>query len=133
MAYAKVLAVFIIDEPTGLMAIEVSGGNDEIGNIEGEEPFAIEPARISLRQHERLAHHTLGIDMAEIRPSKETVVTAGTEHHPARVGAPVVERFRIIRVSRSHGAALSCREIEQIKVGLMMPDAELSVVGERIA
>ena len=78
MAHAKVLAVFIIDESAGLMAIEVGGGNDEIGNIEGEEPFAIEPARISLRQHERLAHHTIGIDMAEIRPSEKSVVTAGT-------------------------------------------------------
>ena len=115
------------------MAIEAGWTDDEIGHIEGKETFAIETTRVTLRQHKGLADHALGIDMTEIGPCEETVVTTGTEYHPARIGAPVVKRFRIFRVSRSHGVAFSCREIEQVKVGLMVPDTELSVVGECVA
>ena len=44
-----------------------------------------------------------------------------------------MERFRIPRVSSFHDAALSRREVKQPEVGLVVPDAELSVVGERVA
>ena len=44
-----------------------------------------------------------------------------------------MERLRIPRVSPCHRSVLSCREVEQPEIGLMMPDTELSVVGERVA
>ena len=44
-----------------------------------------------------------------------------------------MERFGIFRISLSHWAALSCREVEQVEIGLMMPDAELSIIGECVA
>ena len=132
-AHAEVLSVFIVDHATGLMPIETSRTNDEIRHVEGKESFAIETAWISLRKHEGLTDNPLGIDVTEIGTCEEPVVTTRTKHHPARVCAPVVERFRVFRVSLSHRAALSCRKVKKIEVGLMMPDAELSVVGECVA
>ena len=115
------------------MSIEMGGTSNEIRHIEGEEPVAVETTRISLRQHKGLGDLAIGIDVTEIGTREEPVVTAGTEYYPARVCAPVVERFCVVRVCFSHGAALSCREIEQIEISLMMPDAELPVVGKRVA
>ena len=156
-AHTKVFARFIINESTGLMTIKVSRTNDEIGHIEGEETLAIETARIALRQHEGLADNAVSIDVTEIGPREETIVATGTQHEPARVGAPVVERLRILGVCLSHGSRcevrgtrceitfcavtilvhrtsyLAARYIKQPEVGLMMPDAELPVVGEGVA
>ena len=73
------------------MAIEMSGGDDEIWHIERKEAIAIETAWISLWQHKGLADIALGVDMTEIGPREETIVATGTEHEPTRVRAPVVE------------------------------------------
>ena len=132
-AHAEILAILSVDGLTGLMTIKASGTSDEIGHIERKETLTIETTWISLRQHKGLGYPALGIDMAEIRPCEEAVVATRTKHHPARVGTPIVERLCIFRVCTCHGPALSCREVEQIEVGLMMPYTELSVVGERIA
>ena len=75
LAHAEVLAVLVVDETTGLLAIEARWGYDEVGNIEGKETVAVETARILLRQHECLACNALSIYMTEIRPREETVVT----------------------------------------------------------
>ena len=107
--------------------------NDEIGDVEGQEAVAIETARVSLGQHKGLSNMALCIDMTEIGSREESVVTTGAEHEPAGVGAPVVERLCIVGVGTSHGTALSCLQVEQPEVGLMVPDAELSVVRECIA
>ena len=132
-AHAKVPAEFIVDKTAGLTTIEARRGDDEVGHVEREETVAIETARIALRQHEGLGDYTVGIDMAEIGPCEEAVVAAGAEDEPARVGAPVVERLRIVGVRRRHGAGNACSQVEQPEVGLMMPDAELSIVGECVA
>lgn len=133
LANAKVLAVIIIDETTGFVTIEVRRTDDEIGYIEGHETVAIEAARMALGQHEGLADNALGIDVTEIGPCEEAVVATRTEHQPAGVRAPVVERFCVFRVCLLHGTSFSCREVEQPEVGLMVPDTELSVVGECVA
>ena len=73
------------------MAIEMSRASDEIGHIERKKTVAIETAWIMLRQHKGFAATTIGINMTEIGPRKETVVSTGAKHNPARVGAPVVE------------------------------------------
>ena len=57
------------------MTIKASRANNEFGHIEGEETVAIETARIPLRKHKSLSNSTLRIDMAEIGPCKESVVT----------------------------------------------------------
>ena len=93
--HTEVLARFIVDDTAGFMTIEASGANDEIGHIEGIETVAIETTRIALRQHKGLADNALGIDMAKIGAREKAVVTTGAEHEPARIGTPVVERFRI--------------------------------------
>ena len=82
LAYAKVLSVFIIDESAGLVSIEMSRANDEIGYIEGKETSAIKTPRISLWQHKGLADSPLGINMTEIGPCEQTVITTGTEYEP---------------------------------------------------
>ncbi len=133
MPHTHVLSVVIIDETTGFMTVKLGWPNDEIWRVKGEETVAIETAWIALRQHEGLGDTALDIDMTEIGSCEEAVVTTGTEHKPARVGAPVVERLRIVRVSLSHGAALARSEVKQIEVSLVVPDAELSVVGECVA
>ena len=133
LANAKVLAVIIIDEATGFMTIEVRRTDDKIGHIEGHETVAIEVARMALWQHEGLADNALGIDVTEIGPCEEAVVATRTEHQPAGVRAPVVERFCVFRVCLLHGTSFSCHEVEQPEVGLMVPDTELSVVGECVA
>ena len=112
LAHAKVLTIVIVNDTTGMMTIEVGWSNDEIGHIKGEKAFAIETARIALGQHKGLADRPIGIDMAEIGTRKKAVVTTGTQHQPTGVGAPIMERFCIIRVGSIHRAALSCREIE---------------------
>ena len=132
-AHAKVLAGFIVDDTAGLITVELGWANDKIGHIEGKETFAVETARVALRQHKGFADIPLGIDVTEIGPCEQPIVATGTKHEPTGVGAPVVERFRSLRVGSSHKMALSCREVEQIEVGLVMPDAELSVVGEGVA
>ena len=132
-AYAEVLAIVIVDDAAGLTAIEAGGAGDEIGYIEGKETPTIETAWIPLRQHKGLGDSALGINITEIGPREEAVVATGTEDKPARVGAPVVERFGIFRVGLGHRMALSSSEVEQIEVGLVMPDAELPVVGKCIA
>ena len=91
-----------------MMAIKVRGRYDEVGPIEGEETVAIEAAWIALRQHKGLADNTFGIDVTDIGSRKKTIIATGTQHEPTGVSAPVVERFRIVRVSLSHGATLSC-------------------------
>ena len=131
--HAEVLARVIVDEADGLMSIEAGGGNDELGHVEGEETVAIETARVALWQHESLRDNTVGVDVTEIRTGEEAVVTTGAEHEPAGVRAPVVERFGVVGVCPSHRTGNACSQIEQVEVGLVMPDAELSVVGERVA
>ena len=91
--YPKVLACIVVDDATGMMTIEASRSDDEVGNIERKETIPIETARISLRQHEGLGDNSVGIDVTEIRPRIETVITSGTKHEPTRVGTPVVERL----------------------------------------
>ena len=44
-----------------------------------------------------------------------------------------MERFRVLGVRLFHDAALSRREVKQPEVGLVVPDAELPVVGKRVA
>ena len=132
-SHTKVLASVVVDKPTGLLAIEAGGRNDEVGHVEREETVAIETARIALRQHECFGDTPFGIDMTEIRTREETVVAAGTEYEPTGVGAPIVERLRILGIGPVHRTTLPCSEVEQIKVGFMMPDTELSVVGKRVA
>ena len=58
------------------MTIKASRAYDEIGDVERKETFAIETARISLRQHKGLADNALGINMTEIGSRKEAVVAA---------------------------------------------------------
>ena len=133
LAHTKVRARITIDDATGLRTVEVRRTNDEIGDVEGQEAVAVETARVSLGQHKGLSNMALCIDMTEIGSREETIVTTGAEHEPAGVGAPVVERLRIVGVGTSHGTAFSRFQVEQPEVGLMVPDAELSVVRERIA
>ena len=91
--------------------------------------------------------------MAEIGTRIEAVVAAGTQHEPAGVGAPVVERLGVVRVGCGHrtcgsppygprggfitlagtSVPIGGRQGDYPQVGLMVPDAELSVVGERVA
>ena len=122
-----------VDGTGGLMTVETGGGGDEIGDIEGEETLTIETTGIALRQHEGLADITLGIDVTEIGTGEESVVATGTEDEPTGVCTPVVERICIAGVGFIHGAALICGKVEEMEVGLMVPDAELSVVGEGVA
>ena len=75
LANAKVLAVFIVDDATGFVTIEVRRTDDEIGHIEGHETVAIESARVSLGQHEGLADSAFFIDVTEIGPCEEAIVT----------------------------------------------------------
>ena len=82
-AHAKVLARFIVDDATGLMAIEVGWADNEIGYIKRKETVTIETARIALRQHERLGDRARSVDVAEVGPREETVVATGAEHEPA--------------------------------------------------
>ena len=132
-AHAKVFAGGIVDDAAGVTTIKTSRGDNELGDVKGQETVAIETTGIALRQHKGLADNSLGIDMTEIGTCKKAVVATGTQDKPTRVGSPVVERFRIVGIGSSHGSALTCSEVEQIEVGLVVPDAELSVVGERIA
>ena len=74
--HTEILSIIIVNKMTGIMAVEASGGNDEIGYIEGQETIAIETARIALGQHKGLADIALSIDMTEIGASEETVVAA---------------------------------------------------------
>ena len=131
--HAEVFARFIVDDTTGFMTIKASWSNDEIGNIEGKETVAVETTRTSLRQHEGLGDNAIGIDVTEIKARKKTIVATGTQHEPARVGAPVVERLGVVGVGPIHKAVFAGREVEQPEVGLMMPNAELAKVGERVA
>ena len=82
-AHAHVLTRFIIDETAGLMAIEMSRADDELGHIEGKETVGIETAGIALGQHESFCDTAVGVDVTEIRAGEEPVVTAGTQHEPA--------------------------------------------------
>ena len=75
LAHAEILARFVVDETTGLTTIEVRGSNNEVGNVEGEEPIAVEPARMALRQHEGLGDNTRSVDMTEIGTRLQTIVT----------------------------------------------------------
>ena len=122
-----------VDGAGGLMTVETGGGGDEIGDIEGEETLTIETTGIALRQHEGLADITLGIDVTEIGTGEESVVATGTQDEPTGVCTPVVERICVLGVGFIHGAALICGKVEEIEVGLMVPDAELPVVGEGVA
>ena len=115
------------------MTVETSGGGDEVGDIEGEETLTIETTRIALGQHKGFADLPLGIDVAEIGTGEEAIVATGTQDEPTGVCTPVVERICFLGVGFIHGAALTCSKVEKIEVGLMMPDAELSVVGEGVA
>ena len=87
----KPLARFIVDNPTYIIGVEMSGSNDEIGHIKREETLAIETSGITLWQHECLAGIALGINVAEIRTGVESVIATGTEYQPARVSAPIME------------------------------------------
>jgi len=131
--HTEVLARFIVYDTAGLMTIEVSGGDDKFGYIKGKEAVAIEAAWIALRKHEGLGDNAIGINVTEIGACEETIVATGTEHEPARVGAPVVERLGVGGVDLGHRAALARLQVEQIEVGLVVPDAELAVVGECVA
>ena len=82
-AHAKGLPIFIIDDTTGLIAIEVCWANDEIGHIEGKETVVIETAWILLRQHKGFADTSICINVTEIRSREEAVVTTGTKDEPA--------------------------------------------------
>ena len=115
------------------MAIEASGAGDEVRHVKRQETVAIETARIALRQHKGLGGNAVSINVTEIGAGIKAVVASGTEYEPTGIGAPVVERLGILRVCPVHGTALSCSEVEQIEVGFVVPDAELSVVGERVA
>ena len=130
--HTEILTGIAIDDTAGLTAVEVYGGCDELRHIEGEETVAVELSRIALRQHKGLGNGATGIDVTEIRSREETVVASGTQNKPARVGTPIVERLRILRVGRCHGTALSRSKVKQPEIGLVVPDAELSVVGERV-
>ena len=103
LTHAKVLAGIIVDDTAGPTAVEMCGGNDELGYVEGQETVAVELAGIALRQHKGLADAAVGIDVTEIGTGEESVVAAGTDDEPAGVGAPVVERFRIVGVGGGHG------------------------------
>ena len=131
--HAKVLTGFIIDKTAGVMTIEVSRTDDEIRHIEGEETFAIETAGIPLRQHKGLSDNALVVNVTEIGSCEEPIIATGTQHEPAGVRAPIVERLCIVGVRWTHRTALSCSKVEQPEIGLMMPDAELSVVGKCVA
>ena len=93
----------VVDDACGMAAVEARGGDDEFGDVERQEAVAIELAGIALRQHEGLADAAVGIDVTEIGTCEESVVAAGTDDEPAGVGAPVVERFRIVGVGGGHG------------------------------
>lgn len=67
------------------MTIKVSRAYDEIGDVERKETFAIETARISLRQHKGLADLSLSVNVTKIGPCEETVVATGAKHHPTGV------------------------------------------------
>ena len=95
-AHAKRLARIIVNKSAGLLTIETRGGDDEIRHVEGQETVAIETTGITLGQHKSLADNALGINVTEIGTRKETIVATGTQQEPARVGAPVVERLRIV-------------------------------------
>ena len=123
----------VVDDAGGMAAVEARGGDDEFGDVERQETVAIELAGIALRQHKGLADAAVGIDVTKIGTCEEAVVTAGTDDEPAGVGAPVVERFRVVGVGRGHRTALAGSEVEEPEVGLVVPDAELSVVRERVA
>ena len=78
------------------MTIKMSGRDDEIGHIERQETIPIETTGIALGQHKGLADNALSINVTEIGSREEPVVATRAEHKPARVGAPVVERLRIV-------------------------------------
>lgn len=90
-SHTKVLTGVAVDDVAGFTAVEVRRGDDEIGDVEGQETVAVELARMALRQHKGLGDRPLGIDVTEIGTREKTIVAAGAEHKPARVGAPVVE------------------------------------------
>ena len=95
-AHAERLARIIVNKSAGLLTIETRGGDDEIGYVEGQETVAIKTTGIALGQHKSLADNALGINVTEIGTRKEPIVATRTQQEPARVGAPVVERLRII-------------------------------------
>ena len=72
--HTKVLAIFIVDDTTGLVAIEASRPCNEIGHIEGKETLAIETLRILLRQHKGFADIAFCINVTEIGSRIETIV-----------------------------------------------------------
>ena len=132
-AHAEVLARLVVDNATGMTAVETRGAGDEVGHVERQEALAVEAAGIALRQHEGLGGNAVGIDMTEVGPRIETVIATGTQHEPARIGAPVVERLCVHGVGLGHRAAFSGREVEKVEVGFVVPNAELAVIGECVA
>ena len=111
----------------------MSRSYDKIRHIERQEAVLIETSWVSLRQHKGFGDNAFITDVTEIGPCKESVVTTGAEYEPARVGTPVVERLCFLGISFCHRTALSGREVKQVEVCLMMPNAELSIVRECIA
>ena len=96
LTHAKVLAGIIVDDTAGPTAVEMCGGNDELGYVERKETLPVKTPRIPLWQHKGLADVPLSIDVTEIGPCEKSVIATGTEHKPSRVRAPVVERLRIL-------------------------------------
>ena len=107
LADGEVAAGGGVDDAGGLAAVEAGGGDDELGDVEGEETVAVELAGMALGEHEGLADAAVSVDVTEIGTGEESVVAAGTEHEPAGVGTPVVERLSIVGIRAGHRTILN--------------------------
>ena len=132
LAHTEVGSRLVVDDAARFATVKMCWPYDEIGNVVRKEALKIETARIALGKHEGLANSPVVINVAEIGAREEAIVATGTEDEPAGVSAPVVKRLGVGGVGLRHRATLSCSEVEQIEVGLMMPNAELPIVRERV-
>ena len=83
LSHSEVLPVLIVDDPASLSSVEAGRAGDELGHVEREEAVAVETARVPLRQHEGFSDVPFGVDVAEIGPREESVVSSGTQYEPA--------------------------------------------------
>ena len=83
---------------------------------------------IGLWQFKGLAALTVGIDMGEERTGIAAIIAATTEYHPPAIARPGMITLRLRRINFVHSADLTAGEIQQIEVGLAMPDVKDAIM-----
>ena len=111
------------------MYIELNFVTSEVGHVVAVEIAVIIVPGIALRKEEGLRGATFIVDAGEVEQAVEPVFATRGEDDPARIAAPVVERFGTVGIGFGERMTFAVCQVEEPEVGLLVVDGEVAEVG----